>query len=96
MSPGNFDPALAQVLAQTAFKAIPRPPSKSPLEIVLRHRADRFLRQEMVMEPRGRRIPWWDKPGAGSVANLQGGIRPAYVSLTGAKNGTDTAKLKRK
>lgn len=54
---------IAHVLAQAEFAAIKKAPSGSPLRDKLRRRGDRFLRQEINMEPRGRRTAWWDDPG---------------------------------
>lgn len=96
LSPGNYDPTIPHILAQAEFAAIPKAPAQSPSRNDLLQRANRFLRQELKMEPRGHRIPWWENPSSSNVASLQHGNGMGSVSLPDAGNSTNTAQSKRK
>ncbi|KAL8925666.1 MAG: hypothetical protein Q9208_003349 [Pyrenodesmia sp. 3 TL-2023] len=63
LSPGNYDPVIPHVLAQDIFVEAKKMPLSSRMAAKLRGRATRLLAAEKKMEPRGRRIPWWEDPG---------------------------------
>ncbi|KAL6718090.1 hypothetical protein ACLMJK_004175 [Lecanora helva] len=85
LSPGNFDPIIPQLLAKTEFAASSKVPGASPLSIELRRRANRFLRQQVEMDPRGQRIPWWGNPTSDSI---RGGDGTPSLIRVGGNNGT--------
>ncbi|CAL8576046.1 hypothetical protein XPA_001937 [Xanthoria parietina] len=62
LSPGNYDPAIASVFATAEFDAAAKLAPSSRLATTLRARGNRLLRIARVMDPRGRRIPWWSSP----------------------------------
>ncbi|KAI4127520.1 MAG: hypothetical protein LQ338_003178 [Usnochroma carphineum] len=62
-SPGDYDPCMAYIFAQFEFQAAALLPSTSWMAETLRHRGERLLRAINMMQPRGRRIPWWGDPG---------------------------------
>ncbi|KAL8707598.1 MAG: hypothetical protein Q9220_007385 [cf. Caloplaca sp. 1 TL-2023] len=62
ISPGNYDPTMAYIFSISEFKAASIMPPASRMATNLRRRGERLLRQQKVMEPRGRRIAWWENP----------------------------------
>lgn len=62
MSPGNYDPFMAHLLAQAEFDAAKAVGPGTRMGAKLSARGRRLLQAEKVMEPRGRRIPWWVDP----------------------------------
>ncbi|KAL8651737.1 MAG: hypothetical protein Q9210_003083 [Variospora velana] len=62
LSPGNFDPLVANLLADGLFDVAKKMSPTSLIAARMRERAMRLLRQKEVMTPRGRRIPWWENP----------------------------------
>ncbi|KAL8708939.1 MAG: hypothetical protein Q9220_006271 [cf. Caloplaca sp. 1 TL-2023] len=76
LSPGNYDPSIAQALAVAEFEAAKKLNLRSELAKVLRRRGMRFLKVQGGMEPRGRRVAWWEMPrstGGGSLVLGDGG-----------------------
>ncbi|KAL8941141.1 MAG: hypothetical protein Q9211_001948 [Gyalolechia sp. 1 TL-2023] len=61
-SPGNFDPEMALYLSRFVFDAAQPLPPNSRHAKILRQRATRLQKENKVMTPRGRRIPWWSDP----------------------------------
>ncbi|KAL8930018.1 MAG: hypothetical protein Q9172_000250 [Xanthocarpia lactea] len=58
-SPGNYDPDMAYLFAQAEFEAAKELPPAARLIPKLLARGHRLIRAKKLMEPRGRRIPWW-------------------------------------
>ncbi|KAL8957985.1 MAG: hypothetical protein Q9193_004872 [Seirophora villosa] len=62
LSPGNFDPLVANMLADGLFDRAKQLSPTSLIAARMRSRAMRLLKEKEVMTPRGRRIPWWSDP----------------------------------
>ncbi|KAL8911936.1 MAG: hypothetical protein Q9171_002978 [Xanthocarpia ochracea] len=62
ISPGNNDPDMAYLFSQAVFEAAKELPPAAPLIAKLRARGNRLMEVKKLMEPRGRRIPWWTDP----------------------------------
>ena len=92
LSPGNYDPVIAHVVAQTEYAAISKARARSPLRVDLRRRGDRCLRQQLKMEPRGHRIPCWDKSGSGQRPSLWQGTDTALLNTLGTDNNTNAVE----
>lgn len=92
ISPGNYDPTIASVFAQAEYDAAAKMPPNSRLGTKLKARGARLLKIAHVMDPRGRRIPWWslppnlDQAGGAAVA----GRPPAPGSAGGAAGKPET------
>ncbi|MCJ1454398.1 hypothetical protein MMC28_004751 [Mycoblastus sanguinarius] len=69
LSPGNYDPIIAEVLATAAFNAATKTVPTSRFAQDLRRRATRFLMQGEAMQPRGHRVPWWESPPGVALPN---------------------------
>ncbi|KAL8718118.1 MAG: hypothetical protein Q9225_004710 [Loekoesia sp. 1 TL-2023] len=61
-SPGDYDPLMAFIFAQAELGATRGLPPDSRLIPILNKREKRLKAEQKVMEPRGRRIPWWSDP----------------------------------
>ena len=61
LSPGNFEPEMAYLLAKSALDA-EQIASAPNLKRELVRRSQRFFDQAREMHPRGIRTPWWNKP----------------------------------
>ncbi|KAL8635204.1 MAG: hypothetical protein Q9228_007284 [Teloschistes exilis] len=83
ISPGNYDPAMAQMLAEFVFETARRYSPFSGLGDLLRKRAIRLVRKEEEMQPRGQRVAWWGRPGRGPTL-----LRPGEAAV----NGTEVAE----
>ena len=59
---------MAYHFSQVALAAIDRAFTLRE-RIDLRRRAERLLQQGERMQPRGNRVPWWEKPGVGKEVN---------------------------
>ncbi|KAL8951843.1 MAG: hypothetical protein Q9222_002191 [Ikaeria aurantiellina] len=94
ISPGNYDPTLAYIFALSEFDAAAMMPSASRMADKLRKRGDRLLKQQKVMAPRGRRIPWWGNPDQSEVRNSTGG--PVVEMPTGGGGTTESARKRRR
>ena len=87
LSPGNFEPEMAYLLAKSALDA-EQAAAAPTLKRELVGRSQRFFDQARQMHPRGIRVPWWHRPRRlgsgdknGTVAlNLPGGV----INKTGA------------
>ncbi|KAL8953434.1 MAG: hypothetical protein Q9222_000708 [Ikaeria aurantiellina] len=73
LSPGNYDPGIAQVLALAEFEAAKKVDPSSEVAKTLRGRGQRFLRVQQEMEPRGKRVAWWERPSGGGMLVLGNG-----------------------
>ncbi|KAI4086391.1 MAG: hypothetical protein LQ344_007586 [Seirophora lacunosa] len=62
LSPGNFDPLVANLLADGLFDRAKKLSPTSLIAARMRSRAMRLLKEKEVMTPRGKRIPWWSDP----------------------------------
>ncbi|KAL8811925.1 MAG: hypothetical protein Q9200_001423 [Gallowayella weberi] len=62
ISPGNYDSQMAYLFFQEEREAATKLPPASRAAAKLRARGRRLLKQQAVMQPRGRRIPWWGNP----------------------------------
>ncbi|KAL8796583.1 MAG: hypothetical protein Q9182_007338 [Xanthomendoza sp. 2 TL-2023] len=85
ISPGNYDPQMAYTFFLAEKEAATRLPPASRAAARLRARASRLLKQQLVMEPRGRRIPWWGNPDAPPRLGQE---RPAGNATQDALKGT--------
>ncbi|KAI4089438.1 MAG: hypothetical protein L6R37_008039 [Teloschistes peruensis] len=83
ISPGNYDPAMARMLAEFVFETARRYSPLSRLGDLLRKRAIRLVRKEEEMQPRGQRVTWWGRPGGGPRL-----LRPGEVAV----NATEVAE----
>ncbi|KAL8789219.1 MAG: hypothetical protein Q9195_006928 [Heterodermia aff. obscurata] len=80
LSPGNFEPEMAYLLAKSALDA-EQTATAPTLKRELVGRSQRFFDQARQMHPRGIRIPWWHRPrplgssdkNSTVVLNLPGG-----------------------
>ncbi len=99
ISPGNYDPVIPHVMAQDIFKEAKRLPPNSRMAATLRRRATRLLEAERTMEPRGRRIAWWEQPGpprlgadpmaaGNATADAMEAESQAMVALPGGSEGS--------
>lgn len=92
LSPGNYDPVIAENLAEVEFNAIKSAIPGTKLAADLLARGNRLLKQAVQMEPRGHRIPWWNNP-----FNAENRNETQPVELVGpAANITDTASSTRR
>lgn len=112
MSPGNYDPLVAHVLAQALFDIAKKLPPNSHMAVTLRAKANRLLAAEKNMEPRGRRIAWWVDPkhpprlenpmtAGNATADALAGDSAGMVTLPGSggsvgSDGTQTARKARR
>ncbi|KAL8626174.1 hypothetical protein Q9189_008144 [Teloschistes chrysophthalmus] len=83
ISPGDYDPSMARMLAEFIFETARRYSPTSELGDLLRQRAIRLVRKEGEMQPRGKRVPWWVAPGQGLSL-----LRPGEAAL----NATEIAE----
>ncbi|KAL9597828.1 MAG: hypothetical protein Q9219_004905 [cf. Caloplaca sp. 3 TL-2023] len=105
-SPGNYDLEIPDYFGRAEFQMAARMPSDSRIARILRARGTRLLRMKRVMDPRGRRIPWWSRPPALSenpaiqVNTTDAGEVKPGVTLPGGgstgNSGTQTARRKRR
>ncbi|KAI4172118.1 MAG: hypothetical protein LQ343_003766 [Gyalolechia ehrenbergii] len=61
-SPGNFDLEMALYFSRSVSDAAKLLPPNSRQAKALRARATRLMRVQQLMDPRGKRIPWWSDP----------------------------------
>ncbi|KAL8675478.1 MAG: hypothetical protein Q9168_000179 [Polycauliona sp. 1 TL-2023] len=62
IAPGNYDPTMATLFAQVESDEADKFPPNSAMARKLQARGARLRFNERLMEPRGRRIPWWTVP----------------------------------
>lgn len=98
ISPGNYDPAIASVFAQAEYDAAEKTPPNSRLLTKLKARGARLLKIAQVMDPRGRRIPWWSLPPNLDQAGSAGGAagKPETPPGGDGEAGTATARKARR
>ncbi|KAL8660722.1 MAG: hypothetical protein Q9202_006272 [Teloschistes flavicans] len=97
LSPGNYDPAMAQMLAAFVFETVKRYSPLSELASLLRQRAIRLLRREEEMIPRGQRIDWWGRPGErwSRLARPAEEVNATVVPEGGGSGGAGTQTARR-
>ncbi|KAL9576931.1 MAG: hypothetical protein Q9212_006710 [Teloschistes hypoglaucus] len=98
LSPGDYDPAMAQMLAQFIFETARRYSPTSGLGDLLRKRAIRLVRKEGEMQPRGKRVAWWERPGQGPRLLRPGeaAVNATEVTEEGEGGGQTAKRTKRR